>query len=432
MLSVSTPTHCPGVITDVEPHSLGARMGLRPGDRLLEMGGQPVRDVIDVQIYASEPVLHLLVEREQEPLVLEGERAYGQPLGLHFAEELFDGALHLCRNHCDFCFVHQMPPGLRRSLYVRDDDYRLSFLHGNYVTLTNLTAEDWLRIEEQYLSPLYVSVHATEPEVRRALLHHPEAGGILKQLRRLVAAGIEIHTQAVLVPGQNDGPHLNRTIGDLAALYPGVRSLSIVPVGLTRHHRAQIRPYADTEATAVLQQILTHQQHCRDRLETPFVYPSDEWYLRAGQPVPATASYGSLLPALVENGVGMVSLFEATWPRTAERLAGLKSMTQTWITGELFAPLLSQYAARFMTEWGIEVEVVSITNRFFGPTVTVAGLLTVSDILAALEGRQLGETLVVPENIFRGPEGQSLDEQTPADMARATGREIYIIADEEE
>lgn len=420
-------SYCPGVITGVEPRSLGAKVGLRPGDQLLALNGQPVRDVIDVQIYAAEPLLTFTLEREGAELHLSAERQYGEPLGLSFAEELFDGPLHVCRNRCDFCFVQQMVPHLRTSLYVRDDDYRLSFLHGNYITLTNLTPEDWERIEEQYLSPLYVSVHATEAELRRQLLHHPEAGAILEQLTRLVAMGIEIHTQAVLVPRRNDGGHLDRTIADLAALHPGVRSLSVVPVGLTRRHGPEVRPYTAGEATAVLEQVLAWQVELRETLETPFVYPSDEWYLRAQRPSPALEAYGELLPALVENGVGMLSLFAAGWPATARSLASLGEGKQTWITGTLFAPVLRGYAARFTEEEGREVEVVAVPNRLFGETVTVAGLLAVEDILAALERHVPGEVLVLSEAIFRGPEGQSLDERTPADLARATGSRVHLV-----
>ncbi|MFP4345240.1 MAG: DUF512 domain-containing protein [Anaerolineales bacterium] len=420
-------SYCPGIITGVEPHSLGAKVGLRPGDQLLALNGEPVRDVIDVQIYAAEPVLRFTIEREGEALQMSAERQYGQPLGLDFAAELFDGPLHVCRNRCDFCFVQQMAPHLRASLYVRDDDYRLSFLHGNYITLTNLLPEDWQRIAEQFLSPLYVSVHATEAELRRQLLHHPEAGAVLEQLVRLVEMGIEVHTQAVLVPGRNDGVHLDRTITDLAALHPGVRSLSVVPVGLTRRHGPEVRPYTDEEAAVVLEQMLAWQVEFHETLETPFVYPSDEWYLRAGHPSPPPEAYGELLPALVENGVGMLSLFAAGWPATARSLASLGEGKQTWITGTLFAPVLRRYAARFTEEQGLEVEVVAVSNRLFGETVTVAGLLAVEDILAALEGHAPGEVLVLSEAIFRGPKGQSLDERTPADLARASGRRVHLV-----
>ncbi len=434
-------------IVSVAPRSTAARAGLRAGDRLLALNGQPLRDVIDVQVYADAADLEFLVERDGTRLTLRARRRYGQPLGLEFAEPLFDGPPRVCRNGCDFCFVAQMPPGLRRSLYLKDDDYRLSFLHGNFITLTNLSEADWQRIGEQYLSPLYVSVHATEPEVRVALLRNPHAGAILAQLRRLLALRVEVHTQAVLVPGRNDGPHLERTIADLAALYPGVRSLSVVPVGLTRwglwgegttDHRPQtaqtggralvagLRPYTETEAGAVLEQVLAWQARLRRELGVGFVYPSDEWYLRAGVPLPPLAAYDGALPAVIENGVGMVASFLAEWPRTQARLAALGGPRQTWVTGTLFAPVLAERAAALSAATGLIVEVVPVPNRFLGETVTVAGLLTVQDVLATLAERAPGDVIVLPAAMFRGPEGRALDDHTVAAVAAATGWRVEV------
>lgn len=434
-------------IVSVAPRSTAARAGLRAGDRLLTLNGQPLRDVIDVQVYANEADLEFLVERAGAPLTLHARRRYGQPLGLEFAEPLFDGPPRVCRNSCDFCFVAQLPPGLRRSLYLKDDDYRLSFLHGNFITLTNLSEADWQRIGEQYLSPLYVSVHATEPEVRIALLRNPHAGAILEQLRRLIALRVEVHTQAVLVPGRNDGPHLDRTIAELAALYPGVRSLAVVPVGLTRwgpsgqpsassqqqlavsgQSVAGLRPYTDAEAAAVLEQVLDRQARLRRELGAGFVYPSDEWYLRAGMPVPPLAAYDGVLPAVIENGVGMVASFLAEWPVMQSRLAGFGGPRQTWVTGMLFAPVLAERAVTFAAATGLEVDVVPVPNRFLGETVTVAGLLTVQDVLAALVERLPGDVLVLPTAMFRGPEGRTLDDRTVAEVAAATGQRVEIVA----
>ncbi|HDQ34940.1 MAG TPA: DUF512 domain-containing protein [Chloroflexi bacterium] len=413
----------PATIVAVTPGSAAARAGIRPGDHLLALNGQPVRDVIDVQIYAAEPELVFTLERDGRRVQRTIQRRYGQPLGLEFTEELFDGPLHVCRNACDFCFVAQMPPGLRPSLYVKDDDYRLSFLHGNYVTLTNLAEQDWTRIAEQFLSPLYISVHATEPEVRVGLLRNPRAGEILAQLTRLVEAGIELHTQAVLIPGRNDGEHLDRTIADLAALYPGVASLTVVPVGLTRERDPGLRPYTDAEAAAVLMQTLDWQRRLRAELGVGFVYPSDEWYIRTGRPVPPLAAYDGLHDALIENGVGMVRHFLDAWPERQAELATLGGPHQVWITGALFAPLLAECAAAFSQTTGIRAEVLPVPNRFFGETVTVAGLLTVEDILTALDETPSTAIIVAPNVIFRGPEGRSLDGHTPADLARR----VYVV-----
>ncbi len=423
-------TYYPAIITSVVPGSVADEAGLRPGDRLLAIDGVPLRDVIDVQILTAEPEFTFIVERRGRRLERYAERRYGQPLGLNFADLLFDGAIRRCRNNCEFCFVTQMPPGMRSTLYVKDDDYRLSFLHGNYVTLTNLAPEDWERIEEQYLSPLYVSIHATEPGVRVGLMANPAASPILEQLERLVDAGVEIHTQAVLVPGRNDGPHLDRTVADLAELHPGVVDLSVVPVGLTRHHAAGLRPYTDAEAAAVLEQLRGWQERLREELGVAFVYPSDEWYLRAGKPVPPLRAYDGLLPALIENGVGMVRRFTDAREALFAALAPLGG-PQSWITGTLFAPLLGELARDFTKATGVQVEVIPIANRAFGETVTVAGLLTVGDVLAALEERSPGEVIVMPEEIFRGPERQALDEGSVAAVARATGRRVVVVAQEE-
>ena len=284
----------PALIADVAPRSVAARAGLRAGDVLLALNGMPLRYVIDVQFYAAEPELEFLIERGGRQITLDVHRRYGQALGLTFETELFDGKIRACRNNCDFCFVSQMAPDLRGPLYVKDDDYRLSFLHGNYITLTNLDDSDWERIEEQHLSPLYVSVHATEADVRVGLMHNPRAGEIMEHLERLAGMDIEVHTQAVLVPGRNDGVHLDRTIADLASLYPAVADVTVVPVGLTRWHNPALRPYTDAEASAVLTQTLDWQNRLRAELNTGFVYPSDEWFLRAGVPVQAhrRAAYG--------------------------------------------------------------------------------------------------------------------------------------------
>ena len=414
-------------VADVTKKSAGWRCGLRPGDRLLAINGQPLRDAIDVQIYGGEPRVVLDYEREGESKTCTVRRRYGEPLGISFCEDLFDGPPRVCRNRCTFCFVAQMAPGLRAPLYIKDDDYRLSFLHGNYITLTNLSPADWQRIEEQYLSPLYVSVHATEPDVRVNLMRNPRAGTILEDLQRLVDLGIELHTQAVLVPGLNDGAHLDRTLADLAALYPAVRDLSIVPVGLTQWHDPSLRPYHDAEAAEVLRLLNAWQARLLSDLGVRFVYPSDEWYLRGGVSVPAEEAYDGLLPAMVENGVGLVRRFLNGQARLLRDLADLGE-DQTWITGELFAPVLRDVACSFVDQTALEVEVLPVTNRFFGATVTVAGLLTVEDVVGALKDRGTGGAIVLPGEIFRGPEGRSLDGYLPEDVARATDRKVYVIA----
>lgn len=415
----------PAPIADVTPGSVGDRCGLRPGDNLLMINGLPLRDTIDVRIYSSEPELYLIFERAGEQQSCEIQRRYGEPLGLDFSKELFVGEPRVCRNRCEFCFVSQMPVGMRRSLYIKDDDYRLSFLHGNYITLTNLTDADWHRIQEQFLSPLYISVHATEPETRADLMRNPRAGQILDQLQTLAESGIEMHTQAVLVPGRNDGAHLDRTVADLAALYPAVQDLSVVPVGLTRDHAPDLRVYTDAEVGVVLDRVLDWQARLREALGVGFVYPSDEWFMRSEAALPEAGAYDGLLPAMIENGVGMVRRFRDNRAALQAALVGL-GRHQTWVTGTLFAAELATFARSVAAASNIRIEVVPVVNAFFGPTVTVAGLLTVADMIPALAARELGDAIVLPLEAFRGPEGQSLDGAQPASVQAVAGCEVYL------
>lgn len=400
-----------GRIVAVAPGSLAERVGLQPGDELLAVNGHRLRDVIDARFYASETVLGLLVRRAGETFTIQAKRRFDELLGLEFANPTFDG-IRRCNNHCEFCFVAQMPPGLRPSLYVKDDDYRYSFLFGSYITLTNLCETDWQRIEKQHLSPLYVSVHATEPDLRRRYLRTPEAPDIMAQLRRLVELGIEVHTQIVVSPGVNDGSHLDRSIADLRELYPAVRSVSVVPVGLTKYHRGGFRVHTDAEMRATFERVTDWQTRLRERLDVNFVYLSDEWYLRLGEQIPPPEAYDGL--DLTENGVGLVSNFSIADSGLQSTIQKFKS--PTLVTGTLFAPVLRSLAA------DLPVEVAPVVNHFFGETVTVAGLLTVQDVIAQLRERDLGDAVVLPPAMFDGPEGQSLDEMWPRDVEEALGQ----------
>ena len=420
-----------GTIATIQANSTAARAGLQPGDHICVLNEQPLRDVIDVQIVASEFKLTFDIEREGCPMCIPVERQYGESLGITFTTEIFDSQVRTCQNHCDFCFVDQMPLGLRDPLYIKDDDYRLSFLHGNYITLTNLKEADWQRIEEQFLSPLYISVHATEADVRVNLMHNPRAGNIMAHLARLSDIGIEMHTQAVLAPSRNDGVHLDRTIADLVALHPNITDLTVVPVGLTRWHHADLRTYTAAEAAQVLEQIHDWQARLRADLGLNFVYASDEWYLRAGAPVPHVADYNDLLPELIENGVGMVRLFLDNEPDLFAHLAALGGPRQTWVTGTLFGAILRESAARFMTQYDLAVDVVAVSNHAFGETVTVAGLLTVEDIITALQSQANNEVIILPDEIFRGPKGLSLDDQAPSAIAKAVGGRVYLVSSQD-
>jgi putative radical SAM enzyme (TIGR03279 family) len=407
-----------GLIATVSPGSLAERVGLRPGDELHSIDDRPVRDVIDVRFYAAEERLTLRVRRQgRGAFTIKAERRYDEPLGLAFEQPTFDG-IRRCANRCEFCFVTQMPPRLRRSLYVKDDDYRYSFLFGSYVTLTGLEEADWQRIGEQHLSPLYVSVHATDLDLRRRILHRADAADVMDQLGRLIDLEIEVHTQIVVIPGLNDGRHLDRSIDALVELYPGVRSLSVVPVGLTRFHEGGCRVPTDAEMREVFRQVSAWQARLRAQIGVGFVYLSDEWYLRLGKDVPPLAAYDGL--DLAENGVGLTRQFLETLgrgagPRTEDH------GSRTLVTGTLFAPVLQRVMAG-----SAAVDVVSIANDFFGDTVTVAGLLTGQDVVGQLRGQDLGDVVVRPPAMFGGPEGQSLDEMWPPAIGEALEREVVV------
>ena len=413
-----------GRISNVLPESLGAEIGLEPGDLLLAINGHPLRDQIDYRFYGAEEELVLLVERDGQHHRLEVERDYDEALGLEFDEPVFDG-MRLCQNHCPFCFIQQMPRGMRRSLYLHDDDYRYSFLLGNFVTLTNLEERDWQRIAEQRLSPLYVSVQATDLATRRRMLGNPTAPDIVAQLERLGKLGIQVHAQIVLVPGMNDGPILQQSVESLMALWPTVQTLAVVPVGLTRYHRGTLRVLDGREAGAVLDLAESLWPALQAERDATWLYPSDELYLLAERPIPSAAIYDD--PAQQENGVGLVRLLlddwaEARndldeWPWTGRRL--------TWVSGTLIAPTLLAIADELSGLTGTPIEVAPVANRFFGEHVTVSGLLTGGDVIAALSGRAL-EQVVLPRAMFDAAGELTLDDMTPADLTRELGAPIMM------
>lgn len=424
-----------GEITAVEPGSIGAEVGLEPGDILVAVDGEKVRDLIDYRYaIAAEEIQLKVVKPSGEEWVVDIEKDYDDGLGLSFASAVFD-RLAVCRNRCRFCFVDQMPRGRRPSLYVKDDDYRLSFLQGAYVTMTNLSATDVRRIRQYRLSPLYVSVHATSDEVRAHLMG-PGAAGVLDRLRQLTGAGITLHAQVVLCPGLNDGDELARTVGDLGGLWPGVASLAVVPVGLTGHRRdlPAVRPVDQDKAREVLDQLASLRAELNGSGVRDFLYASDEFYLRAGRPVPGRRFYGDF-PQLA-NGVGLVRLFLDDVAR-ARSQAGRRvapadrRVDVALVTGTLFAPVLAGLAPRLEQLSGTRVTVVPVENRFLGPSVTVAGLLSGEDIrralLAEVEAGRRPERVLLPSVTVKDGEGVFLDDLSPGDVAAATGLNVEVV-----
>jgi len=410
-----------GVIAEVRSGSIAAELGLQPGDVLLSIDGHVLRDVIDYRFYGAEEELELVVERGGERSVYQVERGYDQEPGIEFAEPTFDG-LRRCNNRCEFCFLNGMPPGMRRSLYIKDDDYRYSFLFGNFITLTNLTEDDWDRLAEQRLSPLYVSVHATDLALRRRILGSPAAPDVVEQLKRLGSLGIQVHAQIVLIPGLNDGPHLAHTVANLAALYPTVQSIAVVPLGLTKYHRGPFRVYRPEEAGPILIQISDWQREFRRQRGLNLVYASDEWYLLAGLEVPPSEEYDGF-PQL-ENGVGLTRVFLDE----EFRVEGFRFRVGrvTLVCGTLIAPVLGDVAAKLAGRTGLEIEVVPVENRFFGPTVTVSGLLTGWDVIEALRGRELGDLVFLPQAMFDASGGLTLDDMTAAAIGERLGVRVEV------
>lgn len=419
-------TRVGGHIAHIIPGSLADDIDLQVGDELLAINDNEVQDVIDVQFYAADEYLELLIRRGEEYLLYEAEREYGQELGLEFAHPTFDIDIRRCNNLCPFCFVLQMAPRFRRTLYIKDDDYRYSFLFGHFVTLTNLDEHDWWRIETMHLSPLYISVHVTDWELRKQFLRNEKAPDIMEQLRWLAERGIEMHTQLVVVPGFNDGPILERSIAELESLYPAVQSISVVPVGLTKQHKYGMRPHTPAEASATLDYVLNLQPQYQARLGIRFVYPTDEWYLVCGREVPPSDAYDD--QTLQENGLGMVRRFLDDWQEVKKEIQTAKkadfseksafSHGITLVTATLFAPTLQKTSAEFAQRVGIPVQVLPAINKRLGETITVSGLLMAEDVIAQLKETGYSGLVVLPRIMFDHPDTVSLDDMSPMQVAQ--------------
>ena len=415
------------VVAGVRANTDASSAGLRTGDRVLAINGVALRDAIDFQFHAADEVLRLDVEREGRRLPLRVVRARAD-LGVEL-EPPRPGDIATCANKCVFCFIHQLPKGLRKSLYVKDDDYRLSFLHGNYITLTDLEEADFERIVEQRLSPLYVSVHATEPGLRHRLLGQPRRSAeILPRLERLAKAGIRVHAQIVLCPDLNDGPHLARTVAELAPLHPHVATTAVVPVGLTRHRERlpALRMLSPPEAAALVDTVDGWQRDFLSALGSRFVFLSDEIHLLAGRPLPAAAAYERF--PVIEDGIGLVRRFEDSWRHSIARRRVRRVVRDvTIVTGAMFAPRLAPLVAAL--EHGHRARVVPVANDFFGHNIGVAGLLTGIDIQRNLALRgDLGDTVLVPAVTVRDGDGVFLDDLTPADLARDLGVTVKLVS----
>ncbi len=410
------------VITGVEPHSPARRHGIRAGMVLESINGHPIADVLDYWFYLMEKTVELSLTDGGRLRTVRLHKAEYDDIGLQFETYLMDKQRR-CANNCIFCFVDQMPKGLRESLYFKDDDARLSFLFGNYVTLTNLRQQDIDRIIAMHISPINVSVHTTDPALRCEMMGNRFAGEKLAYLRQLAEGGVRLNTQLVLCPGINDGEQLDRSLRDLGALGPAVQSIALVPVGLTRYREGlyPLRPYTAAEAAAVIDQCdafaLRREQADGERI----AWPADEFYLRAGRPVPEADFYGDF--SQLENGVGLMALLRREFIEAVEASEPCALRRRvTLATGVDAKEFLENLVAFLQQRWhNVECEVVAIRNDFFGPTITVAGLVTGGDLIAQLRGRQLGEELLIPSVMLRHEQDRFLDDVTVEEAERALG-----------
>ena len=413
-------------ILAVLPRSIAAKAGIHGGDVLVSINQNEIRDVLDYRFYLTDTNVSLTLMRGEEPYTVHINKGEYDDIGLEFETPLMDKK-HTCQNGCVFCFIDQLPPGMRESLYFKDDDDRLSFLHGNYVTLTNLKDADIDRIIKMHISPVNVSVHTTNPELRVKMMKNKHAGEVLSYLGRMADAGIALCTQIVLCKGLNDGTELDRTMHDLIKYHPSLRSCAIVPVGLTKY-REKLYPleaFSPEECAAVIEQVNAFGEECLQKFGTRIFYCSDEFYVRAGLPLPPEEYYEDY--SQIENGVGMLtsmkSEFDFELDYLDELLDGFRApRTVSVATGmaahEHILSLANELMARVD---GLTVKVYPIVNNFFGPSVTVAGLLTGTDVVEQLSGKDLGDELLFPAVMLRADGDVFLDDMTPAELSERLG-----------
>lgn len=416
-------------ISDVAPGSLGAEMDLEPGDRIIKVNGRTVRDYLDFRFQtAGETELLLEVRKKSgDDWELELERAENEDFGFTF-EQIVP---RQCANACIFCFCNGNPADARPSLFIKDEDIRLSFLYGNYTTLTSISEDEMQRIVEQRLSPQYVSVHATDLDVRAYLLGvDKQRADISAKLQRLLDAGIEIHAQVVLCPKINDGDVLKRTISDLAAEYPRITSVAIVPLGLTRYNTDDRLTKVTPEfCREVIDQVTRIQQELTERLGTNFALLGDEIYLRAGRAIPVRSHYGAY--PQIEDGVGMVRAFSTEFAKHLAKLKreGVSQLAKskgTILTGTLFAPVLRKQIEKLNKQFGANLQVEAVENGYFGGDVSVAGLLTGRDLMSARE-RINGEYIVIPKQMLKSDEAVMLDGMLLSDVESSLGLPVHAV-----
>lgn len=413
---MSLQTARPAKVTRVIPGSIAEEIGFEPGDSLVSINDQIPRDLIDYRfLCADEEITLEVLDAQGHSHRIEIEKEIDEELGLEFETALFDGLMQ-CNNRCPFCFIDQQPPGKRETLYLKDDDYRLSFLYGSYLTLTNLLPQEWDRIARMRLSPLYVSVHATEPEVRSQLLKNPRAGEILQQLQWFQAQRLQIHAQVVVCPGINDGQHLETTLRDLAQFHQGdlptVASVAVVPVGLTRFrpNQDELIPVTPAKAREVIAQVESLQAELRQKTQSNLIWLADEWYLIGRQPLPPATHYEDY--PQIGNGVGSIRQFLSQLEAAGEQLPETIHPPQhfTWVVGNAVEQALQPFLHHLNQVQGLTVDLAPIASTYWGQEITVTGLLTGEDILSTLQGQTLGDAILLPAVMLRRGDSGSLED----------------------
>lgn len=418
------------IISRVDPGSVGQKFGFRAGDEIITINGQLLRDIIDYYFQTTEFKLEINYIREGMPHSTVIHKDESESLGLDFKDEIFDG-IRTCNNKCMFCFVDQLPRKMRKTLYLKDDDYRLSFLHGNYITLTDISEKDLRRITEQRLSPLYVSIHATDPSVRVKMLGNQSAGNILKTLNKLKLHGIQCHTQIVIVPNVNDGKVLKKTLQDLFLLHPTIKTVAIVPVGLTSfNNRKNLRGVRPTEAKHIYEIVKKFQDRAKKKFGFPIFYISDEFYMMMDKDFPKYSHYGYF--DQIGNGVGLCRKLITDFNRRHRYFPeSLENKRNVWvITGILGEKVLKPLLKEFRTIKKLNVTLIPVRNSFFGKTVTVTGLLTGQDIQNTLQkelkNKKKPDLIVFPDVLLH--KGLFLDDYKPDGIQKTISVSFMPVA----
>ena len=417
------------VISGVKPDSIAMELELEPGDELISINGKEIEDVFDYQFLTEDEYLLVVVRKNNgEEWELEIEKDYDEDLGIEFENGLMDD-YKSCSNKCMFCFIDQMPPGMRETLYFKDDDSRLSFLQGNYVTLTNMSEKDIERVIRYHLEPINISFQAMNPELRCKMLHNRFAGKALEKVDMLYNAGITMNGQIVLCKGVNDGDELEYSLEKLSAYAPVLQSVSVVPVGLTKYRKGlyPLEPFNKEDAEKVLNQIERWQKIMMEKYGIHFIHASDEWYILADRELPCEEEYDGYLQ--LENGVGMLRLLETEVKETLKKLTGDdRKVTGRIATGKLAAPFIARYIEEIKKKFpNVQIPVTTIENRFFGEKITVSGLITGQDLKEQLFGLDLGEKLLIPCSMLKGDEEIFLDDMTLKELSEALKTEIVIV-----